>query len=66
MEYGLELRAGRVFADLWDIEGSSLPGLLAGSNRPNSHHECHTGDSGIDQCNECATILGGAEECQLR
>jgi archaeosine synthase beta-subunit len=59
LEYGLELRAGRVFADLWDIE--TLIRCPACSRariaRIRSMNVSQVVPESI-QCNECTTILG--------
>jgi radical SAM enzyme (TIGR01210 family) len=59
LEYGLELRAGRVFADLWDIERlihcpSCSQARIA---RIRTMNATQLIPESID-CNECAAILG--------
>jgi radical SAM enzyme (TIGR01210 family) len=63
LEYGLELRAGRVFADLWDIE--RLICCPACSQARISRMRTMNATQAIPeliQCNDCATSLGREEE----
>jgi radical SAM enzyme (TIGR01210 family) len=62
LEYGLELRAGRVFADLWDIEGliscpTCSPARIA---RMRTMNATQTIPESI-RCNNCATLLAERE-----
>jgi archaeosine synthase beta-subunit len=67
LEYGLELRAGRVFADLWDIDRFvACPDCSrARIDRIRTINATQVIPESIT-CSGCGTILGGAEECQSR
>jgi hypothetical protein len=67
LEYGLELRAGRVFADLWDIDRLvACPDCSrARIDRIRTMNATQVIPESIT-CSGCGTILDGAEQCQSR